>query len=146
MRVPAQYLCQQRSLAAADVNDAANVREVVGVGHAGRVRRSAFGHGSVEDGSPIGILADELEQAHSKRDVDPWRPGLDRLEDVLVGLDAADQQGGPRPHACRGVAAQAVAEHGQAEGSGLNLVEHAERGEEAKDAVERGLVGTGDPG
>ena len=97
MRVPAQDLRQQGPLAAADVDDAANIREVVGVGHAGRERRGSLGHGGVEGGGAVGVLGEELEDTHSEGDVEARRAGPDRVKDVLEGLDTADrlQEDGP---------------------------------------------------
>jgi hypothetical protein len=148
MRVPAQDLRQQSAQAAADVDNAANIREVVGLGQGGCESCGSLGHGGVEGDSAVGVLGEELEETHSEADVQARLAGPDRIQDVRKGLDAADrlQENGPCSHACGNVAAQPIADGRQAEGSGLNLVEYAERGQQAKYAVQRRLVDAGDLG
>jgi hypothetical protein len=54
--VRAQDRGQQDALAAADVGDGPQPREVVAGGHAGRERLGPFGHRGVEPGAPLGVL------------------------------------------------------------------------------------------
>ena len=147
-RVPPQDLHQQGPCPAADVDDGACVGEVAGVGDAGSEGRGPFGHGGVEGGCVLRVLREEVEDLHSLGGVESWLAGPDGVKDVLEGTDAAEclQEDGPRPHARGSVAAQAVPQRCQAEGPGLHRVEHAERGEQAEHAVQRGLVGAGSPG
>ncbi len=55
-------------------------------------------------------------------------------------------QHGPAPHGGGHVAAEPVAQHGQAERAGLGFGQHAERRQQAQHPVQRRLIGPGGPG
>jgi hypothetical protein len=89
------------------------------------------------------VLGQEIKDAHSVDGVKARPARLDGFEDLPERPDAAQclQEGCPRPHPGGLVRAQAVAQHRQAEAPGRPFVEHVKRREQAKDPVERRLVG-----
>jgi hypothetical protein len=100
MRVAAQDAGEQCSPAAADVDDGADVGEVVAGGYGPGERRGPLGHRGVKDGCVLRMLGQEFEQVHPVGGVKSGLAGSDRVQDVFerpAASGGAVQQG-PRSH------------------------------------------------
>jgi hypothetical protein len=89
MRVAAQDGGKQVPAAAADVDDGADIGEVVARRHRRRKRRGPLEHRGVEDGGVLGMLRQELKKGHAVGGVESGLAGPDRVQDVLKWLAAA---------------------------------------------------------
>ena len=83
------------------------------------------------------VLRDELEDALPEFDIESRFARPDRIQNMLERANAAKRfpEDGLRAHAQRGIAAQALPDHRQAEGARVVLLKHPQRREHAKHAI-----------
>src|SRR5262249_40594338 len=133
------------AIAASDVDDRLEAPEVIGFDQRAGQDLRARAHRSVEGPTLVEVLCAVLPDADTVCEPERVLAGADALLERAPGVAdvAAPDERGPARDRLGCVASERVAELREGEPSVLVLVEEAERGEGAEEAVERARIGLG---